>query len=153
MIDYIITSYGKNYNTYLNLFKILFTFVEKRSIINFMMLEALNFIFLEVYHMQAGRLTLLERLEYRSQTGSTTAELNLYPRQAKKLNDEGFSLKKISPVYGRYGQHRYHISWREAVVNTTAYNLLMVAVENNEQLREEIASETVAPIKPPYNYS
>ena len=117
------------------------------------MLEALNFIFLEVYHMQAGRLTLLERLEYRSQTGSTTAELNLYPRQAKKLNDEGFSLKKISPVYGRYGQHRYHISWREAVVNTTAYNLLMVAVENNEQLREEIASETVAPIKPPCNYS
>ena len=117
------------------------------------MLEALNFIFLEVYHMQAGRLTLLERLEYRSQTGSTTAELNLYPRQAKKLNDEGFSLKKISPVYGRYGQHRYHISWREAVVNTTAYNLLMVGVENNEQLREEIASETVAPIKPPYNYS
>ena len=103
--------------------------------------------------MQAGRLTLLERLEYRSQTGSTTAELNLYPRQAKKLNDEGFSLKKISPVYGRYGQHRYHISWREAAINTTAHDLLMVAADNNEQLRQELAQADRGPVRPPYSYS
>ena len=102
--------------------------------------------------MQAGRLTLLERLEYRSQTGSTTAELNLYPRQAKKLSDEGFSLEKISPVYGRYGQHRYHISWRNSAPDTVAYNLLMTAASCNEQLRAELEHESAEPVKPPYSF-
>ena len=103
--------------------------------------------------MQTGKLTLIERLEYRSQQGSTSAELNLYKRQAKKLAADGFKLEKLSPISGRYGQYRYSISWRHAVINTTAHDLLMVAVENNEQLREEITSQASNPVKPPYNYS
>lgn len=102
--------------------------------------------------METGRLTLIERLTYRSQHGSTSAELNLYKRQAKKLESEGFKLEKLSPISGRYGQYRYSISWRHAAINTTAYDLLMFAVENNEQLREEVSSEAVAPVRPPYTY-
>lgn len=105
------------------------------------------------HFMNSGRLTILERLEVRSQCGRVSAELNLYPRQAHKLIEEGFSIEKIAPVYGRQGQHRYSISWRHAVINTTAHDLLMVAVENNEQLREEITSQASNPVKPPYSYS
>lgn len=103
--------------------------------------------------METGRLTIIERLEYRSQHGSTSAELNLYKRQAKKLVSEGFKLEKLSPISGRFGQYRYAISWRHAVINTTAHDLLMVAVENNEQLREEITSQASNPVKLPYSYS
>lgn len=117
------------------------------------MLEASNFIILEEKKMQSGKLTILERLTNRSQHGSTSAELNLYKRQAKKLISEGFKLEKLSPISGRYGQYRYSISWRHAVINTTAHDLLMVAVENNEQLRKEITSQASNPVKPPYSYS
>ena len=102
--------------------------------------------------MQAGRLTIIERLEYRSQNGRVSAELNLYPRQAKKLMSEGFTLDKKSPIYGRYGQYRYHVSWQNAVPNTVAYSLLMNAVDNNEQLREELAQSNSDPVKPPYTF-
>lgn len=103
--------------------------------------------------MNSGRLTIIERLEYRSQSGRVSAELNLYPRQAKRLIDEGFSIEKIAPVYGRYGQHRYKISWRDATPNTVAYGLLMNAVKNSAQLREELAQANIGPVKPPYSYS
>ena len=102
--------------------------------------------------MQAGRLTIIERLENRSEHGRVYAELNLYPRQVRKLINEGFTLEKISPVYGRYGQYRYHVSWRNAVPNTVAYSLLMNAVDNNEQLREELAQSNSDPVKPPYTF-
>lgn len=103
--------------------------------------------------MNSGKLTILERLEVRSQCGRVSAELNLYPRQAHKLIEEGFSIEKIAPVYGRQGQHRYRISWRNAEPDTVAYGLLMTAANNNAGLREELAQENFAPVRPPYSYS
>lgn len=103
--------------------------------------------------METGKLTIIERLTNRSQHGSTSAELNLYKRQAKKLESEGFKLEKLSPISGRYGQYRYVISWRNAEPDTVAYGLLMTAANNNAGLREELAQENFAPVRPPYSYS
>lgn len=104
------------------------------------------------HFMNSGRLTILERLKVRSQCGRVSAELNLYPRQAHKLIEEGFSIEKIAPVYGRQGQHRYRISWRNSAPDTVAYNLLMTAASCNEQLRAELEHESAEPVKPPYSF-
>ena len=102
--------------------------------------------------MNSGRLTILERLEDRSQCGRVSAELNLYPRQARRLIEEGFSIEKTAPVYGRQEQHRYRISWRNSVPGTVAYNLLMIAANCNEQLRAELEYESASPVQPPYSF-
>lgn len=102
--------------------------------------------------MNSGRLTILERLEGRSQRGQISAELNLYPRQAHKLTEDGFSVEKIAPIYGRQGQHRYRISWRNSASGTVAYNLLMAAASCNKQLQAELEHESDEPVKPPYSY-
>lgn len=102
--------------------------------------------------MNSDRLSILERLENRSQNGNTTATLNLYRRQIGKLVDQGFSVEKISPVYGRVGQSHCQISWRNAEPDTVAYGLLMTAANNNAGLREELAQENFAPVRPPYSY-
>lgn len=102
--------------------------------------------------MNSERLSILERLENRSQNGNTTATLNLYQRQIIKLIDQGFSVEKISPVYGRAGQYHCQVSWRNAAPDTVACGLLMTAANNNAGLREELSQENFFPVKPPYSY-
>lgn len=102
--------------------------------------------------MNSDRLSILERLENRSQRGNVSTTLNLYRRQISKLVDQGFSVEKLSPIYGRDGQFHCQISWRNAVPNTIAYDLLTTAANNNADLCEELAQENFAPIRPPYSY-
>lgn len=101
--------------------------------------------------MTGGQLSVFERLEALAHLGNVECSLNLYPRQAGKLLDEGFELKKIAPVYGRQGQHRYTISWRNATPGTAAFGLLTTAALYDEQLRDQISQDTSEPIKPPYS--
>ena len=101
--------------------------------------------------MTGGQRSVFERLEALAHLGNVECSLNLYPRQAGKLLDEGFELKKIAPVYGRQGQHRYTISWRNATPGTAAFGLLTTAALYDEQLRDQISQDTSEPIKPPYS--
>lgn len=103
--------------------------------------------------MNSGRLTILERLENRSIHGGTSAELNLYPRQAKKLINDGFSVEEVHPVAGRYGQIRYKISWRNAAIDSIAYGMLLMAASSDSELRRELLQGNFEPVKRPYSYS
>lgn len=47
--------------------------------------------------MTGGQLSVFERLETLAHLGNVECSLNLYPRQAGKLLDEGFELKKLPP--------------------------------------------------------
>ncbi len=102
--------------------------------------------------MNSDRPNIIERLEDRAQRGNTTAKLNLYRRQISKLIDQGFSVEKIAPVYGRIGQHHCRISWRNAQSESIAYRLLMIAAGNNDDLCKELMAPSVKPVDPPYNY-
>lgn len=55
--------------------------------------------------------------------GSPSIDRNLYPRQERKLLQQGFALKKVGEVPGHPDQFRCRISWEDAVEGTVAYEL------------------------------
>ena len=80
-------------------------------------------------------LSVYDRLEQRAELGKVECELNLYNRQAEKLLREGFAVQRGFPIAGWHGQYRCKIGWRYALSHTPAWNLLEIAVSNNDELK------------------
>ena len=86
------------------------------------------------------RMTVYDRLVMYASDGLVGCALNLYERQIEKLVREGLAVQRGLPVAGWKGQYRCQIGWRYAVPNTTAWHLLQLAAENNEELRQALAN-------------
>ncbi|MGN1269430.1 MAG: hypothetical protein ACI4UU_00975 [Clostridia bacterium] len=87
--------------------------------------------------MTSGRPTILDRLEHSALNGRTSANLNLYLGQEKKLIRDGFTVTRIASVPARHGQHSCNIDWSKAPVDTEAYALLSVASNATEKKQTE----------------
>ena len=94
--------------------------------------------FKEVHYMD--RLTVYDRLEMYASDGLVGCELNLYERQIEKLVREGLAVQRGLPIAGWKGQYRCRVGWRYAVPNTTAWNLLQLSAECNNELRQALAN-------------
>ena len=86
------------------------------------------------------RLTVYDRLEMYASDGFVGCELNLYERQIEKLVREGLAVQRGLPIAGWKGQYRCRVGWRYAVPNTTAWSLLQLSAECNNELRQALAN-------------
>lgn len=98
--------------------------------------------------MTSDRLTIWDRLEHSAINGRTSANLNLYIGQQRKLLKDGFAVKQISSDPIRHGQHSCNIDWSEASVDTAAHDLLEIAL----RVKSKKESEEAGKVKPPYCY-
>ena len=98
--------------------------------------------------MTSGSPTILERLEHSALNGRTSANLNLYLGQERKLIRDGFTVTRIASVPSRHGQYSCNIDWSEAPVDTEAYILLTEASKATAKKQ----TEEQKAVKPPYYY-
>ena len=98
--------------------------------------------------MTSGRPTILERLEHSALNGRTSANLNLYLGQERKLIRDDFTVTRIASVPARHGQYSCKIDWSHAPVDTEAHMLLTEASKATAKKQ----TEELDAVKPPYHY-